>query len=231
MTGEDSCTELVAEPHRDADIAACLPDGSRVMLAVRPPTTHAAENGSAGLRDCHAAAREQATPPMGCRSTGSACKRETASKAGSRKSPSTTTSDATREASVASMTSANPGRVAAKPNVALREGFESPTPSCPNWRSGTTARGIGEALWATQQLPTRPDRRARMAGYAVPCRTRARFLRPPRPRDAAGPGLESEVGSFCSSTRLKRQDQSLGGGANSECWLYYALAKDDGRAA
>ncbi len=47
------------------------------------------------------------------------------------------------------------------------------------------------------------------------------------------PGLESEVGSFCSSTRLKRQDQSLGGGANSECRLCYALAlaKDDGRAA
>ncbi len=65
MTGDDSCTELLAEPHRDADIAACLPDGSRVMLAVPPLTTHAAENGSACLRDCYAAAREQATPPDG----------------------------------------------------------------------------------------------------------------------------------------------------------------------
>ena len=151
VTGDGNCTELLAEPHRDADIAACLPDGSRVMLAVPPLTTHAAENGSACLRDCYDAALEQATPPMGCRGSGSACKRETASKAGSRKSTSPTTSDATREASVASMTSANPGRVAAKPNVACREGFELPTPSSPNWRSCAVAhqrrcRGLTSVL-------------------------------------------------------------------------------------
>ena len=65
MTGDDGCTELLAEPHRDADIAACLPDGSQGMLPAPPLTTHAAENGSACLRDCYAAAREQATPPDG----------------------------------------------------------------------------------------------------------------------------------------------------------------------
>ena len=51
------------------------------------------------------------------------------------------------------MTSASPGRVAAKPNVARREGFEPPTPSCPNWCScAVVEHGVGEARGVTQQL-------------------------------------------------------------------------------